>query len=110
MADTDVGWQQLLCTELSAYENIAYHQYAEELKVLSEQFSNIFCDFKKCDDFFNLFASLTKRIVQNDPLHLKMELIEIQENSNLKTSSCAISTKLTSKKTIFLNSENPQED
>ncbi|GBP94355.1 General transcription factor II-I repeat domain-containing protein 2B [Eumeta japonica] len=33
-------------TTRSAYENIAYAQYAEELKILSEQFSNRFSDFK----------------------------------------------------------------
>ncbi|XP_014284194.1 general transcription factor II-I repeat domain-containing protein 2B-like [Halyomorpha halys] len=34
-------------TALSAYENIAYAQYPEELKLLSEQLSNRFSDLKK---------------------------------------------------------------
>ncbi|GBP41690.1 General transcription factor II-I repeat domain-containing protein 2 [Eumeta japonica] len=69
----------------SAYENIAYAQYAEELKLLSEQFSNRFSDFKNMEDCFNLFATPTKSNVQNAPIHLQMELIEIQENSLLKS-------------------------
>ncbi|XP_056637725.1 general transcription factor II-I repeat domain-containing protein 2-like [Diorhabda sublineata] len=70
---------------LSAYENIAYAQYAEELKLLSEQFSNRFSDFKNMEECFNLFATPTKCNVQNAPIHLQMELIEIQENSLLKS-------------------------
>ncbi|GBP18082.1 General transcription factor II-I repeat domain-containing protein 2 [Eumeta japonica] len=68
-------------TTLSVYENIAYAQYAEELKLLSEQFSNRFSDFKNMEDCFNLFSTSTKRNVQNAPIHLQMELIEIQEKS-----------------------------
>lgn len=37
-------------TELSAYKNITYDQYAEELKILSEKFSNRFGDFKNMED------------------------------------------------------------
>ncbi|CAG9793543.1 unnamed protein product [Diatraea saccharalis] len=70
---------------LSACENIAYAQYAEELKVLSEQFSNRFSDFRNMGVCFNLFATPTKSNVQNAPIHLQMKLIEIQENS-LQTS------------------------
>ncbi|GBP90522.1 General transcription factor II-I repeat domain-containing protein 2 [Eumeta japonica] len=72
-------------TTLSVYENIAYAQYAEELKLLSQQFSNRFSDFKDMEDCFNLFASPTKSNVQNTPTHLQMELIEIQEKSFLKS-------------------------
>ncbi|CAK1600467.1 unnamed protein product [Parnassius mnemosyne] len=71
--------------QLSAYENIAYAQYAEELKLLLEQFSNRFSDFKNMEDCFSLFATPTKYNVQNAPIHLEMELIEIQENSLLKS-------------------------
>ncbi|GBP17530.1 Putative uncharacterized protein FLJ37770 [Eumeta japonica] len=39
----------------------AYAQYADELKLLSEQFSNRFIDFKKLGDCFNLFATATKK-------------------------------------------------
>ncbi|KAH1028340.1 hypothetical protein HUJ05_001701 [Dendroctonus ponderosae] len=67
---------------LSAYENIAYAQYAEELKLLSEQFSNRFSDFKNMEDCFSLFATPTKYNVQNAPIHIQMGLIEIQENSS----------------------------
>ncbi|CAK1593253.1 unnamed protein product [Parnassius mnemosyne] len=69
---------------LSAYENIAYAQYVEELKLLSEQFSNRFSDFKNMEDCFSLFVTPIKYNVQNAPIHLQMELIEIQENSLLK--------------------------
>ncbi|XP_057660718.1 general transcription factor II-I repeat domain-containing protein 2-like [Diorhabda carinulata] len=62
---------------LSAYENIAYAQYAEELKLLSEQFSNRFSDFKNMKECFNLFATPSKCNEQNAPIHLQMELIEI---------------------------------
>ncbi|XP_066901540.1 general transcription factor II-I repeat domain-containing protein 2B-like [Halyomorpha halys] len=72
-------------TMLSAYEHIAYAQYPEELKLLSEQFSNRCSDFKNMEDCFNLFASLTKNNVQNDPLQLQMELIKTQKNSLLKS-------------------------
>ncbi|GBP86746.1 General transcription factor II-I repeat domain-containing protein 2 [Eumeta japonica] len=72
-------------TRLSAYENIVYAQYAEELKLVSEQFSNRFRDFKNMEDCFNLFATPTKSNVQNAPIHFQMELIEIQENSLLKS-------------------------
>ncbi|GBP17294.1 General transcription factor II-I repeat domain-containing protein 2 [Eumeta japonica] len=72
-------------TALSAYENIAYAQYTEELKLLSEQFSNRFSDFKNMEDCFNLLATSIKSNVQNAPIHLQMELIEIQENSLLKS-------------------------
>ncbi|XP_056648658.1 general transcription factor II-I repeat domain-containing protein 2B-like [Diorhabda sublineata] len=65
--------------------NIAYAQYAEELKLLSEQFSNRFSDFKNMEECFNLFAAPTKCNVQNAPIHLQMELIEFQENSLLKS-------------------------
>ncbi|GBO99186.1 General transcription factor II-I repeat domain-containing protein 2 [Eumeta japonica] len=44
----------------TTYENIAYVQYAEELKLLSEQFSNRFSDFKNMEDCFNLYATPTK--------------------------------------------------
>ncbi|GBP48717.1 ATP-binding cassette sub-family B member 10, mitochondrial [Eumeta japonica] len=47
-------------TTLFAYENIAYAQCVEELKLLSEQFSNRFSDFKNMKDCFNLFATPTK--------------------------------------------------
>ncbi|CAK1582675.1 unnamed protein product [Parnassius mnemosyne] len=70
---------------LSAYENIAYVQYAAELKLLSEQFSNRFSDFKNIEDCFSLFATPTKCNIQIAPIHLQMELIEIQENSLLKS-------------------------
>ncbi|CAK1603041.1 unnamed protein product [Parnassius mnemosyne] len=73
---------------LSAYENIAYAQYAEELKLLSEQFLNRFSDLKNMEDCFSLSASPTKYNVQNAPIQLEleqMELIEIQENSPLKS-------------------------
>ncbi|GBP10957.1 General transcription factor II-I repeat domain-containing protein 2A [Eumeta japonica] len=72
-------------TTLFAYENIAYAQYAEELKLLSEQFSNRLSDFKSTQDCFNLFTTPTKMNVQNSPIHLQTELIEIQENSQLKS-------------------------
>ncbi|GBO98436.1 General transcription factor II-I repeat domain-containing protein 2 [Eumeta japonica] len=61
-------------TTLSAYENIAYAQYAEELKLLSEQFSNRFSDFKNMEDCFNLFATPTKSNVKNATIHLQMDL------------------------------------
>ncbi|GBP24368.1 General transcription factor II-I repeat domain-containing protein 2 [Eumeta japonica] len=60
-------------TTLSAYENIAYAQYVEELKLLSEQILNRFSHFKKVEDYFNLFATPTKSNVQNAPMHLQME-------------------------------------
>ncbi|GBP13810.1 hypothetical protein EVAR_8025_1 [Eumeta japonica] len=47
-------------TTLSAYENIAYAKYAEELKLLSKQLSNRFSNLKNMEDCFNLFASPTK--------------------------------------------------
>ncbi|GBP73831.1 General transcription factor II-I repeat domain-containing protein 2 [Eumeta japonica] len=72
-------------TTLSAYENIAYVQCTVELKLLSEQFSNRFSDFENMEDLFNLFATPTKSNVQNAPIHLQMELIEIQKNSLLKS-------------------------
>ncbi|GBP68763.1 General transcription factor II-I repeat domain-containing protein 2 [Eumeta japonica] len=72
-------------TTLSSYENIAYAQYAEELKLLSEQLSNRFSDSKNMEDCFNLFATPIKSNVQSAPIHLQMELIEIQENSLLKS-------------------------
>ncbi|GBP76776.1 General transcription factor II-I repeat domain-containing protein 2 [Eumeta japonica] len=101
-------------TTLSAYKNIAYAQYAEELKSLSEQFSNTFSNFKNMEDCFNLFAIPTKSNVQNAPIHSQMELIKIEENSLLKSKlkmwSCAISIKNTSKKTIFRSLENSRED
>ncbi|KAJ0181964.1 hypothetical protein K1T71_002686 [Dendrolimus kikuchii] len=56
-----------------------------KLKLLSKQFSNIFSDFKNMEDCFSLFATPTKCNVQNAPIHLQMELIEIQENSLLKS-------------------------
>ncbi|GBP05977.1 General transcription factor II-I repeat domain-containing protein 2A [Eumeta japonica] len=72
-------------TTLSAYENISYAQYAEEFKLLSEQFPNTFRDFKNVEDCFNLFATSTKSNAQNALIHLQMELIEIKENSLLKS-------------------------
>ncbi|GBP56500.1 General transcription factor II-I repeat domain-containing protein 2A [Eumeta japonica] len=59
--------------------------YAEELKLLPEQFLNRFSDFKNMEDCFNLFATTTKSNVQNDPIYFQIELIEIQENSLLKS-------------------------
>ncbi|CAK1584105.1 unnamed protein product [Parnassius mnemosyne] len=61
---------------LSAYENILYAQYAEELKLLSDQFSNRFIDFKNMEDCSSLFATPPKYNVQNAPIHLQMELIK----------------------------------
>ncbi|GBP89845.1 General transcription factor II-I repeat domain-containing protein 2 [Eumeta japonica] len=72
-------------TTHSAFENIAYVQYTEELKLLWEQLSNRFNDFKNMEDCFNLFTTPTKSNVQNDPIHLQIGLIEIQENSILKS-------------------------
>ncbi|XP_066906264.1 general transcription factor II-I repeat domain-containing protein 2A-like [Halyomorpha halys] len=74
-------------TKLSAYENIAYSQHAEKLKLQSEQFSNRFSGFKNMEDCFNLFATPTKNIVKNNPIHLQIQLIEIQKNSLLKSES-----------------------
>ncbi|GBP14032.1 General transcription factor II-I repeat domain-containing protein 2 [Eumeta japonica] len=62
-------------TTLSVHENIAYAQYAEELKLLLEQFPNRFNDFKSMEDCFNLFASPTESDVQNAPIHLQMESV-----------------------------------
>ncbi|XP_065642155.1 general transcription factor II-I repeat domain-containing protein 2B-like [Hydra vulgaris] len=67
------------------YENIAFAQYAEELKLQLEQFSNIFSYLKKMEDCFNLFDTPTKSNIRNAPIHLQMELIEIQENLLLKS-------------------------
>ncbi|GBP50308.1 General transcription factor II-I repeat domain-containing protein 2 [Eumeta japonica] len=72
-------------TTLSAYENIVYVQYAEEFKLLLQQFSNRSSDFKNMQDCFNLFATPTKSNVQNAPIHLQKELMEIQDNSLLKS-------------------------
>ncbi|GBP05056.1 General transcription factor II-I repeat domain-containing protein 2A [Eumeta japonica] len=72
-------------TTSSAYENIAYARYAEGLKLLSEQFLNRFSDFKNIEVCFNLIATPTKSNVQNAPIHLQMESIEIQENSHLQS-------------------------
>ncbi|XP_014291426.1 general transcription factor II-I repeat domain-containing protein 2A-like [Halyomorpha halys] len=72
-------------TTLAAYESIAYAQYFEELKLLSEQLSTRFSDFKNMEDCFNLFPTPTKSNLQNALIHLQIELIEIQENSLLKS-------------------------
>ncbi|CAH4033220.1 unnamed protein product [Pieris brassicae] len=66
---------------LSAYENVAYTQYAGGLKLLSDQFSNRFSDFKNMEDCFSLFATTKCTKCSNT---LTKELIEIQENSLLK--------------------------
>ncbi|CAH1099341.1 unnamed protein product [Psylliodes chrysocephalus] len=58
---------------LSIHENIECGHYAEELKLLSEQFT---------DRFSNIFA---KYNVGDVPLHLQLELIELQEDSYLKS-------------------------
>ncbi|GBP33102.1 hypothetical protein EVAR_18582_1 [Eumeta japonica] len=63
--------------------NIAYAQYAEELKLMSEQLSNRFSDYKNMEDCFKLFTTSTKSNVQYPPTHLQMELTKIQENSLL---------------------------
>ncbi|KAL0879657.1 hypothetical protein ABMA27_003372 [Loxostege sticticalis] len=68
-----------------SHENVAYVQYADEMKLLSEQFTYRISDFKKMDSYFNLFATQTKSDVKNGPLQMQMELIELQEDTNLKS-------------------------
>ena len=70
---------------LSSQQNIDYVQYTEELKLLSEQFSDRFSDFRNMDSSFNLFANPIKSNVENTPTHLQMELIELQEDAYLKS-------------------------
>lgn len=70
---------------LSSHENIEYGRYTEELKLLSEQFTDRFSDFKNMDSTFNIFANPCKCSVEDAPLHLQMELIELQEDSYLKS-------------------------
>ncbi|GBP48854.1 General transcription factor II-I repeat domain-containing protein 2 [Eumeta japonica] len=105
-------------TTLSAYENVVYAQYAKELKLLLQQFSNRFSDFKNMEDCFNLFTTPTKSNVQNAPIHLEyakqMEFIEIQENSLLKSKFedvelCDFYKNTSKKKTIFRNLGNSKE-
>lgn len=91
---------------------IASAQYAEELKLLLEQFSNRFSDFKNMED--SIYFLLQQKVMYKMLQYLQMELIEIQENSLLKSKfedvrSCAISTKNVSK-TIFRSLENSQKD
>ncbi|GBP21219.1 General transcription factor II-I repeat domain-containing protein 2 [Eumeta japonica] len=57
-------------TTFSANENIAFAQYAEELKLQSEQFLNRFSNFENKEECFNLFATPTKSILQNASIHL----------------------------------------
>ncbi|GBP20964.1 General transcription factor II-I repeat domain-containing protein 2 [Eumeta japonica] len=59
-------------TMLSVYENIAYTQYSEELKLLSEQFSNSFSEFKNIEDLsiYLLRGAADKSAAQAESLNL----------------------------------------
>lgn len=70
---------------LSSQKNFDYTQYAEELKSLSEQFLNRFSDFENMDSYFTLFTTPMKSDVEKAPIHLQMELIELQEDTHLKS-------------------------
>ncbi|GBP43220.1 General transcription factor II-I repeat domain-containing protein 2A [Eumeta japonica] len=95
-------------TTRSAYEYTSYAQFADELKLLSEQFSNRFSDFKNMEDCFNLYAIPTKvmhKMLQYTCNGVDRDSRKLTPKSKFEDESCTISTKNTSKKTIFRSLE-----
>ena len=59
--------------------------FADELKSLIEQFRNRFRDFRAQEMNLKIFSSLFDINVEQAPPHLQMELIELQEDSDVKS-------------------------
>ena len=68
---------------LSDHEVIAYSQYAEELKLLSEHFATRLADLKN-QESLSLFTIPIGTDIDKAPAPLQMELIELQEDMRLK--------------------------
>lgn len=69
---------------LFSHEVVAYSQYAEELKFMSDYFSTRLADFKNMESNFSLFTIPTESNVEKAPSYLQMELIELQQDIRVK--------------------------
>jgi hypothetical protein len=70
--------------ETSYYESIFYKKYSEQIICLKTEFGNRFQDFKYLENDFKLFTSPFSIDAVKVPAHIQMELIEFQNDSNLK--------------------------
>ena len=73
--------------------------FADELKSLIEQFGTRFRDFRTQELNMKIFSSPFDADVQQAPPHLQMELIEVQEDSDLKAKMKDVSLNHTSQST-----------
>ncbi|KAL4152891.1 hypothetical protein QTP88_000724 [Uroleucon formosanum] len=63
---------------------ISYKKYSEKIMCLKTEFENRFQDFQYLENDFALFTSPFSIDAVNVSTHIQMELIEIQNDSNLK--------------------------
>jgi hypothetical protein len=68
----------------SYYEPIFYKTYSEQIICLKTEFGNRFQDLKYLENDFKLFTSSFSIDAVKVPAHIQMELIEIQNDSNIK--------------------------
>jgi hypothetical protein len=68
----------------SNYGPIFYKNYSEQIISLKTEFGNRFQDFKYLENDFEWFTSPFSIDAVKVPAHIQMELIEIQNDSNLK--------------------------
>jgi hypothetical protein len=64
--------------------NFDHTSCANEIKLLSTKFASMFEDFRKQEIYLDIFSFPFSFDVDRVPLSLRMELIELQENSKLK--------------------------
>jgi hypothetical protein len=65
-------------------EPIFYKKYSELITCLKTEFENRFQDFKYLENDYEFFTSPFSIDAVKVPAHIQMELIEIQNDSNLK--------------------------
>lgn len=69
---------------LSSFDVEDFTSFSKELKSLSAEFSSRFADFYCQEIAINIFSSPFDTDVEKAPFCLQMELIELQQNSDLK--------------------------
>ncbi|UYV73786.1 USP2 [Cordylochernes scorpioides] len=65
-------------------ETASYQKYAEKISSLRNEFETRFSDFKSLEGKFSLFSSIFSINIESVPNHMKMKVIDIQCDSDLK--------------------------